>query len=55
MATATSKNGVWSKWTVSQIKGENGKNGHSIVMHETEPTKPEMGDGYVNDDGELLI
>ena len=53
MATATSKNGVWSKWTVSQIKGENGKNGHSIVMHETKPTNPEMGDGYVDNNGKL--
>lgn len=32
MATATCKNGEWSTWTISKIKGESGDNGRSIQI-----------------------
>ena len=50
MATATCKNGVWSNWKVTQIKGENGKDGVAkfkstiFVRSQEKPANPVGGD-----------
>lgn len=54
MATSVKQNGVWSAWTVSKIKGENGNDGKSINIKGTLsstsslPTKPsDESDCYI--------
>ena len=55
MATATCSNGIWSNWTVSKIKGDNGGYDYVFKLTETndvpETPKTSQKDNYTLEDG----
>lgn len=57
MATSTKKNGVWSAWSKSKIKGEDGKDGKEGEegKHGMNTATIYLYKRYNNDDGTILM
>lgn len=54
MATSTKKNGVWSAWSKSKIKGEDGKEGEE-GKHGMNTATIYLYKRYSKDDGKILM